>query len=419
MDVRLRSRILCAIATGLAVVAVPVAAGATQPGRAASDWAGPSFCAQYHEAYTGISLDGVAACASSNSGTISHGGVTFSHSGFSCLELAARYYDYVTGRAAPSGITSAGVAAFFDGTTGYGVNPESEGQWNTSFNGSLEPGEIISMTNGASTHVGIVISVEVSGAGNGVIRYMDEGGSSSGVETISVDGGVLTEDSSIGPRYGEFQWTTSLVTNAHPLDNQAHHLCLDAVASGSNVPGDPVQLYTCTNGTNQLWRRSGSQLLNEVWNLCLEARPATNADNHGSILLAACNGAAYQQWRAVGSAYVNAAHGLCLDAKAGTDANNGGIVELYTCNGGVTQQWPRVFGTYLTTHESACSTPGGGTCDTNGFFAHGSRGWQFNIQCQTSSGGRIYDRTSSGWYTPDTYANTPGDDTFSAGLPRC
>lgn len=410
------------LVAALAVVGLPSTAGAALHSHA-TDWAGPSFCAQYQTRYTGTSFDGVAVCGTTSSGVIRHDGVKFSADGFTCLELIARYYDYVTGRPEASGITSGGLAAFLDGTTGYGVNPESENHWDQYYNGSLQPGEIISMKVGSGTlsHAGIVISVSVNTSDNGVIRYMDQGGSFDGVDSITVSDGQLSSASSAGPGdpFTEFQWTQSLFTDAHPLDNQAHHLCLDAVASGSNQPGDPVELYTCTNGTYQLWRRSGTELVNEVWSLCLEANPATDGKDHGSILLAKCNGASYQQWLSDGSAFVNEAHRLCLDAKAETDAQSGGVVELYACNGGVTQEWPRVLGTYLTTHPSACSTPGGSNCDTNGFFAPGPMGSQFNIQCQTSAGGRIYDRTSSGWYTPDEYANTPGNSAFSPGLPRC
>ena len=54
-------------------------------------------------------------------------------------------------------------------------------------------------------HVAVVTAVNVAG-GNGTITVMDENGSASGTDTITVTGGQM----SYAGLYSNFQWTTNM-----------------------------------------------------------------------------------------------------------------------------------------------------------------------------------------------------------------
>jgi hypothetical protein len=124
--------------------------------------------------------------------------------------------------------------------------------------------------------------------------------------------------------------------------NQAHGLCLDAVAQRDGQIGDPVQLWRCTGAANQRWRLSGFyQLVNDAHGLCLDAAGAANT-NGTKIQLASCsNPSTQKEWISQSNAEVAnfTLPKLCLDAVASSDGTNGGKVQLYKCWDGANQQW--------------------------------------------------------------------------------
>src|SRR5580658_10354955 len=94
--------LLCCV---LLLVAAGPARGASRLTSWPADWAGTSFCASYGVPYMGTTYGGVAACGdaypNNYQGEISYSGVEFDSVGFQCVELAARYFYYLTGQIPP------------------------------------------------------------------------------------------------------------------------------------------------------------------------------------------------------------------------------------------------------------------------------------------------------------------------------
>ena len=180
-------------------------------GLAPGSWAGASFCASYGVRYMGTTYNGVAACGNAYpnnyQGKIAHNGVVLDTVGFQCVELAARYFYYVSGHSPPLVQDASDYAYYVGADYRYGVYPAGITGGTSTFQNSLTPGNIISMWSRSDQvgHVAVVTKVNVTG-GNGTITVMDENASANGTHTITVSGGHM----SYGGIYPDFQWTTNL-----------------------------------------------------------------------------------------------------------------------------------------------------------------------------------------------------------------
>lgn len=175
-------------------------------------WAGPAFCASYNAASMGTTYYGVAACGnaypSNYQGTISYHGIKFDSLGFQCAELTARYFYYLTGQRPPMVANASEFAYALATGYGYDVYPAGKNQGSGTFQDSLTPGQIISMWSSSDPvgHVAIVTAVSIQG-GEGTITVMDENGSASGTDTVTVSGGQMIYGNHL---YDHFQWTTNM-----------------------------------------------------------------------------------------------------------------------------------------------------------------------------------------------------------------
>jgi CHAP domain-containing protein len=181
-----------------------------------ASWAGSGFCARYSNApYTGETWNGVAACGNpypaNNQGDISYNGVTFDTVGFQCVELAARYFYYVTGKIPPTPARGSDFVYDLNSEYGYSIYPTGSRNGTSAFQNSIKPGNIISMWSTADPvgHVGVVISVNVTN-GSGTIKIMDENGSGTGTDTINVQKGTMSYPYAANESYNSFQWTTNM-----------------------------------------------------------------------------------------------------------------------------------------------------------------------------------------------------------------
>jgi CHAP domain len=192
----------------------PVWASNTSGG-GSSDWAGSTFCASYHVRYMGTTFNGVAACgdpyngtSSNNQGAIMYHGVLLDSVGFQCVELAARYFYYVTGNKPPSASNGGDYAwAVYSAYSKYGISPGGASGGVDSYQSTLVPGDIISMWSPSDPtgHVGVVTSVSLNSALTGTIRVIDENASANGSDVIKVTNGAMTFNG-----LNEFQWVYNL-----------------------------------------------------------------------------------------------------------------------------------------------------------------------------------------------------------------
>jgi len=180
------------------------------------DWAAASFCAANGTAavpYMGTTFDGVAACGvkydgtSSNlQGRITYNGVTLDSDGFQCVELAARYFYYVTGQT-PASANGGGYAwALYQAHPQYGISPGGANGGVSTYESTLVAGDIISMWSSSDLtgHVAIVTGVFLDG-GTGTIRVVDENASASGSDAITVTNGKMSFNG-----LNDFQWVYNL-----------------------------------------------------------------------------------------------------------------------------------------------------------------------------------------------------------------
>lgn len=118
-------------------------------------------------------------------------------------------------------------------------------------------------------------------------------------------------------------------------------LCLDNYRSGTTI-NNPVDLYPCTGGSNQQWRRNADgtiQLLQSgTSNLCLTAQSGTttgtiNGKSGQWAGVAPCGSAAgYQTWTYNRDGNLKLSGTTkCLDAYGGATTTSGTPVDLYTC----------------------------------------------------------------------------------------
>jgi len=113
--------------------------------------------------------------------------------------------------------------------------------------------------------------------------------------------------------------------------------CVD-VAGNSSADGTKVQLWTCTNGTNQQWTVSGDTL--RALGKCMTVAGGSTA-NGAQVQLSTCNGSGAQNWTAgANGALVNPQANKCLDANGGSTADGTQLI-IWTCHGGTNQRWTR------------------------------------------------------------------------------
>jgi hypothetical protein len=451
----------------LCLVAIPASA-TTNPTEPSShmtthiswptDWAGSSFCSSHYGApYLGNDVNGVAACGtqyfnkySNLQGAISYNNVTFDTDGFQCVELAARYFFAATGLKPPSGNGDEYAWKIWNAypQNGYGLSPTGQFGSTSSYQNTLQAGDIISMwsrSDESPGHVAVVKSVLLNASLTGTIWVLDENASSfgnhNGLDPITVTSGVMNYEG----LYNYFQWVYGLpvpnfsqsmtppatTPTGNPMIDQAHNLCLDAAAQSLSKDGGTVQLWQCVGDTNQQWYAVGNELRNKANGKCLDANWSTDAANGGKVQMWACNNGANQQWVANGKMMVNQAHKLCLDANWGTDGNNGGIVQLWSCNNGVNQQWgassstPSPQNSYTYNVVAPNGTLNERTSPSTGAALVGSlpNGAPIHIVCQTSGsnvqGSVIWDKLTNNYYVSDYYTSTPGNMTWSTPIPRC
>ncbi|MEU4745127.1 ThuA domain-containing protein [Actinosynnema sp. NPDC023658] len=111
--------------------------------------------------------------------------------------------------------------------------------------------------------------------------------------------------------------------------------CVD-VSGASSADGTKIQLWTCTNGSNQQWTVSGTTL--RSLNKCMSVAGGSTA-NGAQVQLATCNGSGSQNWAAgANGSLVNSQSGKCLDANGGSSADGTQLI-LWTCHGGTNQRW--------------------------------------------------------------------------------
>ncbi|GAB3920930.1 lectin [Kribbella albertanoniae] len=113
--------------------------------------------------------------------------------------------------------------------------------------------------------------------------------------------------------------------------------CAD-VNGGSTADGTKIQLWTCTNGTNQQWTVTGDTL--RALGKCMSVAGGSTA-NGAQVQLSTCNGTGAQNWTAgANGALVNSQSNKCLDANGGSTANGTQLI-IWTCHGGTNQRWTR------------------------------------------------------------------------------
>lgn len=147
--------------------------------------------------------------------------------------------------------------------------------------------------------------------------------------------------------------------NVEIVNGSGNQLCLDAETDSSGNPsenGDRVQLWSCTGGTNQLWRFVNNddgpgEIINALGNKCLDAEndskgnPTQNGDK---IQLWTCTGALNQEWYPIneGGGYSILVNqdgiGGVLDAEADSNGNpneDGDKIQIWTGTDGTNQDW--------------------------------------------------------------------------------
>lgn len=180
--------------------------------------------------------------------------------------------------------------------------------------------------------------------------------------TFSLAVATLLVASAPAAKASTFDWTTCVNGTSDggwcSIENLAHGLCLDAVASSDGTNGDQVQLYRCpyvgipiAQEESELWTVLQSSyngipagsVVNFAHNMCLDANGAGDGSNGDKVQLWHCVGDPQQGWGIDvppnTNQIENDAHFLCLDANAAGDGTSGDKVQLWHCTGGSNQHW--------------------------------------------------------------------------------
>lgn len=209
--------------TVLARLGQPTAPQRRPVKRWTKDWANKTFCRTKADGYQylGTTWHGVAACGApypnNNQGNIAYKGVTFDTAGFQCVELAERYFYWVTGRqgAFANGGNLAEVLYYqYRGKMPrLGLYPTGSLGSTSAYQPTLEAGDIISLWSDYDLvgHVGVVLGVRLhrgsDGKQTGYIKVLDENASASGVDIIQVTNGAMWFPNG---SYPYFQWLYGL-----------------------------------------------------------------------------------------------------------------------------------------------------------------------------------------------------------------
>ncbi|KIX78599.1 MULTISPECIES: endo-1,4-beta-xylanase [Streptomyces] len=131
--------------------------------------------------------------------------------------------------------------------------------------------------------------------------------------------------------------TTPPPTGGGSIKGVGSGRCLD-VPNSSTADGTQLQLWDCSNGTNQQWSYTAAGELRVYGDKCLDAG---GTGNGAKVQIYSCWGADNQKWRLNSDgSIVGVQSGLCLDA-VGSGSTNGTLIQLYSCSNGSNQRWTR------------------------------------------------------------------------------
>ncbi|RPK33296.1 Serine protease 1 precursor [Streptomyces sp. ADI93-02] len=118
--------------------------------------------------------------------------------------------------------------------------------------------------------------------------------------------------------------------------SKLNNKCLD-VTDYKYVAGNPVQMWTCRQQTNQKWQFYSDSSL-RAGGLCLTS--AWGSGSNGSpVRLENCDGRAQQKWVLNSREdIVNPSADKCLDV-VDVNRDSGARLQLWTCNGEAQQKW--------------------------------------------------------------------------------
>jgi len=154
-----------------------------------------------------------------------------------------------------------------------------------------------------------------------------------------------------------FTWTVSAAADSGTTGSIHQQggsgKCLDD-PSGSTAGGTPIDLASCTGGSNQSWTRAQDGSI-RVLGRCLAA-------SGKYVLLYVCNGSIADQWRAgTDGSLVDSRYGNCLNGPSGAVAN-GTRLSLVACAPStteVTQHWTGPAGPAVSGVTGKCRAASG------------------------------------------------------------
>jgi hypothetical protein len=143
-----------------------------------------------------------------------------------------------------------------------------------------------------------------------------------------------------GDSAGQDQPMQAMQGTTMAMKGDGSHRCIDVKdgRAGAGNDGTPLQVWDCTNGSNQTWTFNSDGTVRSLGQ-CMDLAWGSIADNT-PVQLVSCNGNAAQQFRITQqNQLVNpAAAGKCVTSDGG---DNGGRLFLRTCNGSANQVWQR------------------------------------------------------------------------------
>ncbi|MDH6225894.1 endo-1,4-beta-xylanase [Streptomyces sp. MJP52] len=131
--------------------------------------------------------------------------------------------------------------------------------------------------------------------------------------------------------------TPTQPSGSGPIKGVGSGRCVD-VPNSTTTDGTQVQLWDCSNGTNQQWSFTSAGELRVYGNKCLDA---AGTGNGAKVQIYSCWGGDNQKWRLNSNGSITGVQsGLCLDA-VGAGTGNGTLIQLYSCSGSSNQSWTR------------------------------------------------------------------------------